>query len=73
MMLSTEAAVLAIEKAKGLIKITGRVDVIPVEKEAIQGSLAFPVAEVSRSPAQPRVRRLDFTPGEIQWLAVGWR
>jgi hypothetical protein len=73
MMLSTEAAVLAIKIAKGLIKVTCRINIIPVEKEAIQGSLAFPVAEVSLPPTQPRLRRLDFTPGEIQWLAVGWR
>ena len=56
-MLSTEAAGLAIKIAKGLIKVTSRIDVILAEKEAVKGPLALPIAEVGLSPTQPRMRR----------------
>lgn len=56
-MLSSEAAGLAIKIAKGLIKVTSRIDVILAEKEAVKGPLALPIAEVGLSPTQPRMRR----------------
>jgi len=56
-MLTTEAAVLVIKIAKGLIKTTSRIDVILAEKEAVQGPLALPVAEVNLPPTQPRMLR----------------
>ena len=56
-MLSTEAAGLSIKIAKGLIKVTSRIDVILAEKEAVKGPLALPIAEVGLSPTQPRMRR----------------
>lgn len=56
-MLSTEAAGLSIKIAKGLIKVSSRIDVILAEKEAVKGPLALAIAEVGLSPTQPRMRR----------------
>jgi hypothetical protein len=56
-MLTTEAVVLVIKIAKGLIKTTSRIDVVLAEKEAVQGLLALPATEVCLPPAQPRMLR----------------
>jgi len=51
-MLTSEAACLAIKIAKGLIKTASRIDVMLAEKEAIQGPLSLPLAEVSMMAAE---------------------
>ena len=53
-MLSTGAADLAVNIAKGWIKITSML----AEKETVQGLLAIPVAEISLPPpTQPHMHR----------------
>jgi hypothetical protein len=56
-MLTSEAAGLAIKIAKGLIKTASRIDVMLAEKEAVQGPLALPLAQVNLPPTQPRMLR----------------
>jgi len=51
-MLNSEAAGLAIKIAKGLIKTASRIDVMLAEKEALQGPLSFPLAEVNMMAAE---------------------
>jgi hypothetical protein len=56
-MLSNEAAGLVIKVAKGLFKITGRVDQVLAEKEGVEGPLALPVPTLELLPAKAKMRR----------------
>lgn len=49
-MISTEAAALAITVAKGTIKLAGRLDHLMAEKEAVQGDLIIPMPPESDGP-----------------------
>ena len=55
-MLSNEAAGVVIKVAKGLIKLTKRVDQVLAEKEGVEGPLALPVPTLKLSPTKPKMR-----------------
>ena len=55
-MIPAEAAALALEVAKGVIKLTKRVDLVLAEKEAVEGPLALPVPPVGLTPKKDRMR-----------------
>ena len=49
-MLSTEAAGFAIKNAKGLIKITSRIDVILAERETVEAPSPYPLLKLACLP-----------------------
>jgi hypothetical protein len=51
-MITAEAAGLILQIAKGLVKLTRRVDLVLAEKEATEGPLALPVPVVGLGPTQ---------------------
>jgi hypothetical protein len=55
-MLTTEAAGLVIKMTKGMLKLTRRIDLVLVEKEATEGPMALPVPDLKLSPTQPQMR-----------------
>jgi hypothetical protein len=57
-MIAPEAAALALEIAKGIIKLTKRIDVVLAEKEAVEGPLALPVPPVGLAPGKVRMRQV---------------
>lgn len=56
-MLSTEAAGLVISISQGLIKLSGRLDLLLAEKEATTGPLVLPMKQISL-PNVPRAQRI---------------
>jgi hypothetical protein len=57
-MLSTEAAGLVISISQGLIKLSGRLDLLLAEKEATSGPLVLPMKQVPL-PNVPRAQRIQ--------------
>jgi len=57
-MLSTEAAGLVISISQGLIKLSGRLDLLLAEKEATTGPLVLPMKQVAL-PNVPRAQRIQ--------------
>jgi hypothetical protein len=57
-MIPPQAAALAIEIAKGVIKLTKRIDLVLAEKEAVEGPLALPVPAVGLMPGKGRMRKV---------------
>ena len=55
-MLTSEAAGLIINTAKGLLKIQRRVDQVLAEKEATEAPLAIPLPDIRRTPTLPQMR-----------------
>jgi hypothetical protein len=55
-MLTSEAAGLIINAAKGLLKIQRRVDQVLAEKEATEAPLAIPLPDIRRTPTLPQMR-----------------
>ena len=55
-MLTAEAAGLALTIAKGLVRLTKRVDLVLAEKVAAEAPLPLPVPDLSLSPTQPQMR-----------------
>jgi hypothetical protein len=49
-MLTTEAAGLALNIAKGLVKLTRKVDLVLAEKEAVTGPISLPVPVLNLEP-----------------------
>ena len=56
-MLSAETAGLIIKTAKGLIKLTKRIDLVMAEKEAVESPLVLPVPELQMAPVPTQMRR----------------
>lgn len=56
-MLSAEAAGLVLKTAKGLIKLTKRIDLVLAEKEAVESPLALPVPELQMAPVPPQMHK----------------
>lgn len=57
-MLSTEAAGLVISISQGLIKLSGRLDLLLAEKEATTGPLVLPMKQI-QLPNVPRAQRIQ--------------
>jgi hypothetical protein len=57
-MLSTEAAGLVISISQGLIKLSGRLDILLAEKDATTGPLVLPMKQVPL-PEVPRAQRIQ--------------
>jgi hypothetical protein len=77
-MLSTEAAGLVISISQGLIKLSGRLDLLLAEKEATTGPLVLPMKQVPlpNVPRAQRIQRLGLSrsdqgaPDPLAWLAA---
>ncbi len=59
-MLTTEAAGLAIQIAKGLIKLTRRVDLVLAEKEVVEAPMALPAPNLGLMPGK-RLMKTELT------------
>jgi hypothetical protein len=56
-MLSAEAAGLVLKTAKGLIKLTKRIDLMLAEQEAVESPLLLPLPELQMAPVPPQMRQ----------------
>lgn len=56
-MISAEAAAMAVQIAKGLIKLTHRVDTLLAEEAAVEGPLALPAPQLNLRPSKAAMRK----------------